>query len=148
MVLATNNRAYFDYEVLETLEVGIVLEGPEVKSIKRGQVNLTGGYVTIDNHGIPWLTNISVSPYPPASQVQQNYDPSRSRKLLLKQKEINALIGKSRTRGLTIVPLKVYTKGGIIKVEIGLCRGKKKWDKRETIKKREIDRKIQQALKY
>lgn len=147
MVITTNKKAYFDYEILETYEAGIILTGPEVKSVKRGQINLTGGYVTIDKEGNPWLININIAPYPPAWQVQQNYNPTQSRKLLLKKKEINSLIGKSRMRGLTIVPLKCILKGGLIKIEIGLCRGKKKWDKREEIKKREIERKIRQILK-
>jgi SsrA-binding protein len=148
MVIATNKKAYFDYEVLETYEAGIVLTGPEVKSVKRGQINLVGGYVTIDNSQIPWLINVNIAPYPPAWQIQQNYNPTRSRKLLLKKEEINSLIGKTKIKGLTIIPLKCILKGGLIKIEIGLCRGKKKWDKREEIKKRETERKIRQELKF
>ncbi len=148
MLIAENKRAYFDYEILETFEAGIVLSGPEVKAVKGGIVNLTGSYVNIDKAGIVWLTNMHIGPYPPAAGVQQNYNPTQPRKLLLRKKEIASLLGKSRIKGLTAIPLKVYTKGGLIKIEIGLCRGKKKWDKRETIKKREVERKIRQELKY
>lgn len=147
MILATNKKAYFDYEALETIEAGVVLTGPEVKSVKKGQINLVGSYVTIDKDGVPWLINVNIAPYPPAWQIQQAYNPTRSRKLLLKKKEIDSLIGKSKMRGLTIIPLKCILKGGLIKIEIGLCRGKKKWDKREQIKKREIKRKMRQELK-
>lgn len=147
MILVENKRAYFDYEILQTLEAGIVLSGPEVKSVKRGTINLAGSYVTINNQGLVWLINMHIAPYPPAASIQQNYQPTRPRKLLLKQSEITYLLGKSKIRGLTIIPLKVYNKGGIIKIEIGLARGKKKWDKRETIKKREVKRKIRETLK-
>jgi len=147
MIIAENKSAYFDYEILETIEAGIVLTGPEVKAIKKGTVNLTGSYVNIDKNGIVWLTNMHIAPYPPASGVQKNYNPTRARKLLLKKTEIASLIGKSKVKGLTIIPLKVYTKGGILKVEIGLSRGKKKWDKREIIKKREEERRTRITLK-
>ncbi len=146
-VITVNKKVYYDYNILETFEAGIVLSGPEVKSIKTGQVNLSGGYVTIDAKEIPWLINVHISPYPPAFAVQQNYNPTQNRKLLLHKKEIASLIGKKRTPGLTIIPLKIHNKKGLIKIEIGLAKGKKKWDKRETIKKREVKRKIQQALK-
>lgn len=147
MILATNKKAYFDYEVLEIYEAGIILTGPEVKSAKRGQIALTGGYVTIDNAGIPWLINVNIAPYPPAWQIQQNYQPDRSRKLLLKKKEIASLIGKNKIKGFTLIPLKAFTKGGLIKIEFGLCRGKKKYDKRETIKEKDWQRQKAQALK-
>jgi len=142
-----NKKAYHDYEILETFEAGIVLAGPEVKSVKYGKINLTGGYATIDSQNTPWLINVHISPYPPAAQVQQTYDPTQSRKLLLKKKEIATLAGKTKIRGLTIVPLRVYTKRGLVKIELGLTRGKKKWDKREIIKKREIEKKIKQRMK-
>lgn len=147
MILTTNKKAYFDYEVLETFEAGIILTGPEVKSVKKGQINLTGGYLTIDKFGIPWLINVNIAPYPPAWQVQQNYEPTRSRKLLLKKKEIDSLIGKVKMKGLTLIPLEVYTKGGVVKIKIGLCRGKKKYDKREEIKKREWQRQKERLMK-
>jgi len=147
MEAITNKKAYFDYEILETLEAGIVLTGPEVKSVKRGQIDLSASYVNIDQAGIPWLINANVSPYPPAWQVQQNYQPDRSRKLLLKKEEIIKLATKIKTKGLTIIPLKVYNIGGLIKIQIGLARGKKKYDKREAIKRREVERKIRESLK-
>ena len=146
-LIATNKQAYHDYEILETFEAGIVLSGPEVKSVKSGQINLRGGYVTIDKNQTPYLTNVHIAPYSPAQAVQASYNPTRSRKLLLHKKEIKSLIGKLQIRGLTILPLKVYTKGSLIKMEIGLARGKKKYDNRETIKKKELDRKIRQKLK-
>ena len=145
--IIVNKKSYYNYEVLQTLEAGIVLSGPEVKSIKNGRVNLSDGYVSIDINKIPWLINVHIDPYTPAAQIQKDYNPKQNRKLLLHKKEITSLIGKIKTKGLTIIPLKVYTKHNIIKIEIGLVRGKKKWDKRETIKKREINKKMQQALK-
>jgi len=145
--ITTNKKAYHDYEVLQPLEAGIVLSGPEVKSIKDGRINLSGGYVNIDSKGFVWLINVHVDPYAPAAQVQKDYNPTQNRKLLLKKKEIASLIGKVKTKGLTIIPLKVYTKHRIIKIEIGLVKGKKKWDKREDTKKRETKRKIEQSLK-
>ena len=145
--ITANKRAYHDYEILQSLEAGIVLSGPEVKSIKNGRINLSGGYVNIDSRGTVWLINVHVDPYAPAAQVQKDYNPTQGRKLLLNKKEIASLIGKIKTKGLTIIPLKVYTKHSIIKIEIGLVRGKKRWDKREDIKKRETKRKIEQSLK-
>ena len=145
--ITTHKKAYYDYEILQTFEAGIVLFGPEVKSIKNGRINLSGGYVKIDTKSIPWLINVHIDPYAPAAGAQKDYNPTQNRKLLLHKKEIASLIGKLKIRGLSLIPLKVYTKRGIIKVEIGLVRGKKKWDKRETIKKKEIKRKIDQALK-
>lgn len=146
-IITTNKKAYFDYEIIQIMEAGIVLSGPEVKSIKNGRVNLAGSYVIIDNSNVPRLINVHVDPYPPAAQIQKNYNPTQTRKLLLHQKEISSLIGKLKTRGLSLVPLKIYVEHRIIKVQIGLVKGKKQWDKRETIKKREIKRKIEQSLK-
>lgn len=147
MAITINKKAYHNYEILQTFEAGIVLTGPEVKSIKQGKINLKGSYVQINSQGIPWLINAHVDPYAPAAQVQKEYDPTQSRKILLHKKEIDFLIGKLKTRGLSLIPLKVFVKNNIIKLEIGLARGKKKWDKREDIKKRDIDKKIKKALK-
>jgi len=146
-IITVNKKAYFDYEIIRAMEAGIVLSGPEVKSIKNGRVNLAGGYVNISSHNVPQLINVHVDPYPPAAQAQKNYDPTQTRKLLLHQKEISSLIGKLKTKGLSLVPLKIYVEHRIIKVQIALVKGKKQWDKRETIKKREIKRKIEQSLK-
>ncbi len=146
-IITVNKKAYHNYEILETYQAGIVLSGPEVKSVKSGRIDLTGGYVTLDKEGNPWLINVKIAPYPPARMVQQNYDPTQSRKLLLKKKEISTLIGKGKMKGLTIIPLKVYNLHGFIKVEIGVVKGKKKIDKREEIKKREIERKIREEIR-
>lgn len=143
--LAKNKKAYFNYEILETYEAGIVLEGHEVKSIKLGHISLDGSYVTIkDNEA--YLLNAHVSPYQ-AKNTPANYDPARSRKLLLKHSEIAALIGKSKTQGLTTLPLSVYTARGKIKVEIGVARGKKKYEKRELLKKKTAVEEIDMAMK-
>ncbi|MDD4996207.1 MAG: SsrA-binding protein SmpB [Patescibacteria group bacterium] len=147
-VVANNKKAYFDYEVIQTMEAGIVLSGPEVKSIKNGRVNLVGSYVYVDNNNVPLLINAHVDFYPPAAQIQKNYNPTQTRKLLLHKKEISSLAGKLKIKGLSLIPLKIYVEHQIIKVQIGLVKGKKKWDKRESIKKREIKRKIEQSLKY
>lgn len=146
-IITTNKKAYFDYKIIQVMEAGIVLSGPEVKSIKNGRVNLAGGYVNINSNYVPRLINVHVDPYPPAAAIQKNYNPTQTRKLLLHHKEISSLIGKLKTKGLSLVPLKIYVEHSIIKVQIGLVKGKKKWDKRESIKKREIKRKIEQSLK-
>ncbi len=138
--LAENRRAYYDYQILESYEAGLVLRGYEVKAIKTGHVSLKGSYVVIKN-GQVYLINAVIPPYQPAN-TPDNYDPERSRKLLLKQSEINSLLGKSKQKGLTLVPLRLYTKRGKIKIEFALSRGKRKTDKRELIKKREVEREI------
>ena len=143
--LAINPRAKYNYEILETYESGLVLSGQEVKSIKKGRMSLKGSYVIIKN-GEAWLINAQVSPYQPKN-APADYNSTRSRKLLLHKKEIKKLIGKTKQKGLTLTPLRAYTKQNRIKLEFGLGRGKKKSDKRETIKKRETQRKIRRALK-
>jgi len=145
--LATNKKALHDYQVLEKLEAGIVLTGPEVKSVKAGQINLKGSYISIDSKSQAWLVDVHVSPYRPATSVQTDYQPNQRRKLLLKKKEIDYLRGKSKEKGLTILPISVYTKGSLIKLEIAIVKGKKQHDKRETIKKREVDREIRRKLR-
>ena len=143
--IATNKRARFDYEIIDTFEAGIELTGAEVKSIKAGHVSLKGSHAAIVKSG-PILLNMHVRAYQPAGK-QPDYDPVRTRKLLLHKKEIDHLRGKSQEQGLTIFPIRVYTKRGLIKVELGLGRGKKKYDKREVIKKREEERKMRRILK-
>jgi len=141
-----NKRAFFEYEVLETYEAGIELFGFEVKAIKTGRVNLAGAFVVIkDNEA--WLLNASIPPYQ-AKNIPFAYDTERSRKLLLHKNEIRELIGKAAQKGLTLVPLRVYTKGTKIKLEFGVARHKKQHDKRETIREREDARKIERAMKY
>ncbi len=136
--IAKNKRACFDYEILEKLEAGIVLTGQEVKSAKNGHVSLSGAYVTMRNNEA-WLLNMHIAAYKKAGPLP-GYDPTHSRKLLLKKNELNRLIGISQTKGLTLVPLSVYTARNHVKIEVGVCRGRKKFDKREHIKKRETDR--------
>src|SRR3990167_9204349 len=143
-VFAENRKAYFNYQILEKLEAGIVLIGHEVKSIKLGRMNLAGSYVVIREKEV-FLIGCYIPPYQPRN-TPLGYNPERSRKLLLKKSEIKYLIGKSKQKSLTLVPLKVYTKNRNIKLEFGVGKGKRKADKRESIKKRETDRKIKKAL--
>lgn len=145
--LTTNKKALHSYQVLEKFEAGVVLAGPEVKATKTGQINLTGSYISIDNKSQAWLVGTHISQYKPAKAAQIDYQPNRNRRILLKKQEINYLLGKTRERGLTIMPISVYTKGSLIKLEIGLVRGKKQYDKRQTLKKREIDREISRKMK-
>lgn len=143
--LAENPRASFDYEILDTLEAGIELLGFEVKSARAGRMSIRGSFVTIHGNEA-LLTGATIAPYQPAN-TPVGYDPARSRRLLLKHEEASSLIGKIRVQGLTVVPLKAYDKKGRIKVLIGVARGKKKRDKREQIKKRDIEREIRRAEK-
>ena len=142
---ATNEKAHFDYRILETLEAGLVLAGHEVKSIRAGKCSIKGSYVKIMN-GEAWLLGATVSPYQ-SGNVPPDYDQQRSRKLLLKKKELNYLMGKSQEKGLTLIPVKLYNKNGLIKLEVGIGQGKKKADKREKIIERETRRKIERTLK-
>lgn len=148
--LAYNKRAKFDYEILDSYEAGLVLHGYEVKSIKTGHISLKGSFVTVKrgNKKLPEfiLTNAHIPLYQKASTITE-YDPERPRKLLLKKKQIEHLVGKKNEQGLTLVPLKIYTKHNKIKLEFGVGKGKKKHDKRETIKKRDVDRKIRSLTK-
>lgn len=145
-IITTNKKAYHNYKILNTLEAGIVLNGPEVKSIKSGNISLKGSYVTIDKNHEPYVINLHIGPYKPANQGK-DYNPTREKKLLLKKRQISRLIGKINQKGISVIPLKVYTKNGIIKLEIGIGKGKKKYDKKEKIKKREVKRKINKRLK-
>ena len=142
---AVNKKAKFDYEILDTYEAGLVLEGQEVKSIRSGNISMKGAFVSFHKEDA-FLTNTHIPKYKFAGNIT-DYDPERSRKLLLKRKEIDYLRGKSQEKGLTIVPLSVYTKGRHIKVSIGIGRGKKKHDKRETIKRRELKRELDRKMK-
>jgi SsrA-binding protein len=147
--LAYNKRANFDYEISDKYEAGIVLLGHEVKSVKTGHVSLKGAFVTVKTSGNKpeiYLTNASIPLYKKATTVT-GYTPERPRKLLLKKKEINHLIGKKQEQGLTLVPIKIYTKHNLIKLEFGIGRGKKKYDKRETIKKRDVERSLRTEIK-
>lgn len=144
-ILLENKRAYFDYEILEKFEAGLVLRGWEVKSLKNKRGNLAGGRVLMRG-GEAFLVGIDILPYQP-NNIPQEAEAQRTIKLLLQKKEINYLFGKSEQKGLTIVPLKVYTKSGKIKIEIGLVKGKKKFEKREKIKEREDKRKMERLMK-
>lgn len=143
--LAENKKAFFEYEILETYEAGIVLFGHETKAAKTGHMNLSGSFVGIKNEEM-FLINADIPPYQPKNTPPE-YDQRRSRKLLLHKSEIRSLIGKIRQKGLTLAPLKVYTQKGKIKLQFGIARGKKKFDKRETIKKREFNREKGRELK-
>ncbi len=144
MIITTNKRAYFDYQILETIEAGIELKGFEVKAIKTGRINLAGAYAIIrDNQA--WLLNADIPAYQPKN-APVDYDSKRTRRLLLKKSEIKNLIGSVAEKGLTLTPLKVYTKNRKIKIEIGLGKSRKKKDKRELLKKRDIEREISRKL--
>lgn len=145
-VLSENRQARFQYEILETFETGIELLGTEVKSIRAGKVNLRDGFALVRN-GEVWLHNVHISPHQQAS-AYYNHDPLRTRKLLLHREEIRKLIGKVEQKGLTLVPLKMYLKQGWVKVTLGLGRGKKLHDKRETERRRQDQRDIQRAMKH
>jgi SsrA-binding protein len=142
--LATNRDAGHNYTILETLEAGIQLTGAEVKSAKGGNVSLKGSYATIKDSQL-WLINAHIGAYKPAGQTPHN--PVRTRRLLVHRKELDRLIGTSKAAGVTLVPLSLYTKSGLVKVELGVGRGKKAYDKRASMKKREVDRKIGRALR-
>lgn len=142
---ADNRKATFDYEILEKYEAGLVLSGQEVKSIRTGHVSLKGAFITFHGNEA-LLTNAHIAKYKYASKALE-YEPEKSRKILLKKKEINHLRGKTQEKGLTIIPLSIYTKGRRIKIEIAVCRGKKKYDKRESIKAREMKIEIARKMK-
>jgi SsrA-binding protein len=144
-IYAINKRATFDYELLEKSEGGLVLSGYEVKSIKTGRVSLKGAFVTIKN-GELYLTNAHIPAYQ-EKNVPQTYDPYRSRKVLIHKRELNSMIGKIKQKGLTLVPIKVYSKGRLIKLEFAVGKGKRKIDKREDIKKREANISIRRTLR-
>jgi SsrA-binding protein len=144
-VFATNRKALRDYEILEKIEAGIVLSGTEVKSIRQSKVSIQEGYVQIDDHLQAWLVDCTVQPYEHGNIF--NHNSTRERKLLMHRKEIERLFSKVREKGLTIVPLKMYLSHGVIKVRIGLGRGKNVIDKRDTIKQRDADRDSQRAMR-
>lgn len=142
--VASNRKARHEYEILETMEAGVVLKGPEVKSIRNGKVSLAGSFARVDD-GEVWIHDMHVTPYDPASRW--NSDPTRPRKLLLNAAEIRRLIGATQEKGLTLVPLELYFKRGFAKVAIGLARGKKLHDKRETLKRRTHQREMEREIR-
>ncbi len=144
--LAVNKKARFDYDILDTFEGGLVLTGPEVKSAKGGQVQLKGAFLHIKG-GELWLKNAFIAKYKPAAGVQEDYEAQQERKVLVHRRELKRLIGKKQAEGLTLVPLSLYTKGRIVKLEFAIARGKKKYEKRETIKKRDVKKHLQTKMK-
>lgn len=144
MDLANNKRALHDFKILESFEAGLVLTGAEVKSVKAGQVSLKGSYVSVKGNEV-YLINANISKYKAASI--QGYDPMRRRKLLLRKPEIRRMGGILSQSGLTILPISLYTKGQLVKISIGVATKKNKFDKRQTMKKREAEREIQRRLK-
>jgi SsrA-binding protein len=142
--VATNRQASYRFNLLERFECGIVLTGTEVKSVREGQVQLKDSYAAVRD-GEVWLLDMYIAPYGPAAR--DNHDPERPRKLLLHRGEIDRLIGRTRERGLTLVPTRVYFRASRAKVEIALARGKDIYDKRESIRKREMARDVQRELR-
>ncbi|OFW32762.1 MAG: SsrA-binding protein [Acidobacteria bacterium RIFCSPLOWO2_12_FULL_65_11] len=142
--IAENRKAFHDYHLLETFEAGVALLGTEVKAIREGRVNLRDSFARVDN-GEVFLYNVNISPYSHRGYV--DHEPMRRRKLLLHRDEIRKLVGKTVEKGMTLVPVRMYFKNGRVKVAVSLARGKKEYDKRETIKRREVDRETRAALK-
>jgi SsrA-binding protein len=144
-VLVDNRKAWHDYEILETLDAGLVLTGTEIKSLRGGKANLRDSFAQIVDQEV-WLQHFQITPY--AQGNRANVDPQRPKKALLHREEIRRLIGKTREKGLTLIPLKVFLANGRAKVELGLARGKHQYDKREAITERETARERERALKH
>ena len=143
--LAVNKKARHDYDLIHKYEGGLMLSGAEVKAAKLGNIKLQGAFLTVRG-GELWLKNAHIGKYSPAGE-QDEYDPTRERKVLLHKRELKSITGKKQSQGLTIVPIRVYTKGNLVKVEFALARGKKKYEKREAKKKRDVDRRIKEEMK-
>ncbi len=144
-IKATNRKALRDYEIEEKLEAGIVLVGSEIKSIREGKASLREAYATVDG-GEVWLHDMNISPYVQASHF--GHDPTRVRKLLLHKDEIKRLTGRITERGYTLVPVRMYIKDGKAKIELGLARGKRQYDKRREIARKDADREIERAIRH
>lgn len=144
-VVATNRKAKHEYHILDTYEAGLVLKGTEIKSIRAGRVSLAQAYVSIENEREAWLVGAHIAPYDQASHY--NHDPIRPRKLLLHSREIGQLWDDVRQKGVTIVPLRVYLRDGLAKVEIASAKGKKLYDKRAEIARRDVEREIQRQMR-
>ncbi len=143
--LATNKHARSDYDLVQQFEGGLVLTGAEVKAAKQGSLSLRGAFMRVQDNEL-WLKNMHIGHYAPAGKADE-YDPTRNRKVLVHKKELKLLTGKSHAQGLTIVPIRVYTKGALVKVAFALARGKRKHEKREDIKKRDLDRQAREEMK-
>jgi SsrA-binding protein len=144
-VITVNRKAYHNYHIQESLEAGIVLKGSEIKSVREGKVNLSDAYARPENAEL-WLYNSHIASYDAASY--NTHEPTRPRKLLLHRREINVLAGKVTQKGLTLVPLKLYIKHGVAKLELGVAKGKKAYDKKEAIARRDAEREVERALKH
>ena len=142
--VARNRKALHEYHILESLEAGMVLKGSEVKALREGNVSLSDSFARVEN-GEVWLYNMHIGPYDPAGPTAHEF--KRTRKLLLQRREIERLIGKVQTSGLTLIPLEVYFRNGYAKVKLAVARGKRHRDKREDIKRREADREVERAIK-
>lgn len=142
--ISVNRKAYHDYSIQETIEAGLVLTGTEIKSVRAGNVNIRDAYARVYDNEL-WLVNAHISSYDKANRY--NHIPDRSRKLLLHRRQINLLTGKIMEKGMTLVPLKMYLKKGLAKVELGVAKGKKLYDKRQSIAKRDAERDMQRTLK-
>jgi len=143
-VIATNRKARHEYQFHDSYEAGLVLKGSEIKSIRAGRVNLQQGFVVFEN-GEAWLVDVHIAPYDPASR--EGHEPRRRRKLLLHRREIDRLQGQTQQKGYTVIPTKLYLKDGRAKIEIALARGKKMYDKRQTIAERDSKRQVERAIK-
>ena len=143
-VIATNRKAYHEYHVVETIETGIVLVGTEVKSLRAGKVNFQDAYAAVESQEL-WLHSLHISPFEKGNVF--NHDPVRKRKLLVSRREIKKLHEKSAIRGFTLIPMSLYFKGRYLKIELGVCKGKKTYDKRETVKARDMDRELKRNMK-
>jgi len=143
-VVAENRKARFDYNILETYKVGLVLEGNEVKSIRQGSVNLKDSFGKVENEEV-WIYGMHVSPYQRADKRKIN--PIRPRKVLLQKRELLKLIGRVAEKGLTLVPLKVFLDGNWVKLELGLAKAKRKYEKRESLRRKEVKREIERAFR-
>ena len=142
--IAENRKAFHDFHVLETFEAGLALLGTEVKAIREGRVNLRDSYARVEGHEV-FLYNVNISPY--SHRGYADHEPLRRRKLLLHRAEIRKLIGKTVVKGMTLVPVRLYFKNGRVKVAVSLAKGKKDYDKRETVKRREVERETRAAVK-
>ncbi len=142
--IATNRQARFRYHFLETWEAGLVLTGTEVKSLREGKAQIKDGYASLKD-GEVWLHNVHIPPYAPASR--ENHEPERSRKVLMHRREIERLIGKTREKGLTLIPVRLYFREGRVKVELALAKGKDVGDKRQALKERELKREMERAVR-
>ncbi len=143
--ITVNRKARHEYSILQTFEAGVVLVGTEVKSLRQGKANLVDGYCKIDRNEV-WLVNVNISEYTQGNI--NNHDPRRDRKLLLNRNEIRKLIGKTKEKGLTLIPLRLYFKNGKVKIEIALAKGKKVYDKRRDIAKKDFQREQERKIKY